>query len=159
GILCTILSAETVTPVNARAIAMERGIELIESRSSRSRNYSSLISVKLHTSTGERWVEGTAFENGSLRLVLVAGVSVEAPIEGTLLIISNTDQPGVIGEVGTLLGRHRVNIATFALGRNPECDGCAIGVVNVDERPEGGDHGILTDEVLRQVRAIPAIRW
>jgi len=158
GVFCAILSAGGVTPVNARAIAAERGIELIESRSTRARNYTSLISVKLHTSAGERWVEGTAFENGSLRLVLVDGVVVEAQLDGTLLIISNTDQPGVIGAVGTLLGRHHVNIASFALGRNHECAGCAIGVVNVDEAP-GTDHeGIVTDQVLAEIRAIPAIK-
>jgi D-3-phosphoglycerate dehydrogenase len=169
GVLCAILSAGGVTPVNARAVAAERGIELIESRSSRPRNYTSLISVKLHTSGGgpstvsqspkdERWVEGTAFANGSLRLVMVDSVAVEAPLEGTLLIISNTDQPGVIGAVGTLLGKHRVNIASFALGRDSACAGCAVGVVNVDEAP-GTDHeGILTDQVLAEVRAIPAIQ-
>jgi D-3-phosphoglycerate dehydrogenase len=158
GVLCAILSSGGVTPVNARAVAAERGIELIESRSTRSRNYTSLISVKLQTSEGERWIEGTAFENGSLRLVLVSGVAVEAPLDGTLLIISNTDQPGVIGAVGSLLGRHHVNIASFALGRNYECAGCAIGVVNVDEAP-GTDHeGIVTDRVLAEIRAIPAIQ-
>ena len=58
-----------------------------------------------------------------------------------MLIVENDDQPGVIGEVGTILGRHGVNIANFALGRG---DGGAIGVVNVDEdrrrpaRPERG---------------------
>jgi D-3-phosphoglycerate dehydrogenase len=158
GVFSAMLSSGGVTPVNARAVATERGIELAESRSSRSRNYTSLISVKLHTSAGERWVEGTAFENGSLRLVLVDGVAVEAPLEGTLLIISNTDQPGVIGAVGTLLGRHGVNIANFALGRNFECAGCAIGVVKVDEAP-GTDHaGIVTEQVLAEIRAIPAIQ-
>jgi D-3-phosphoglycerate dehydrogenase len=158
GVLSAILSSGGVTPVNARAVAAGRGIELVESRSSRSRNYTSLISVKLHTSEGERWVEGTAFENGSLRVVFVNGVAVEAPLDGTLLIISNTDQPGVIGAVGSLLGRHGVNIASFALGRNFECAGCAIGVVNVDEAP-GTDHeGIVTDRVLAEIRAIPAIQ-
>ena len=136
GVLCAILSSGGVTPVNARTIAAERGIELIESRSTRARNYTSLISVKLHTDDGDRWVEGTVFANGSLRLVLVDGVDVEAPLDGTLLIIKNNDQPGVIGDVGTLLGRHRVNIASFALGRDPACVDCAVGVVNVDEHPE-----------------------
>ena len=109
GVFCAILSSSGVTPVNARTIAAERGIELIESRSTRARNYTSLISVKLHTSLpddGDRWVEGTVFANGSRRIVLVDGVGVEAPLEGTLLIIKNNDQPGVIGNVGTLLGRH-----------------------------------------------------
>lgn len=155
GVLRTILSSGGVTPVNVRAVAAERGIELVESLSSRPRNYTSLISVKLHTSAGERWVEGTAFENGSLRLVLVDGVEVEAPLDGTLLIICNKDQPGVIGDVGTLLGRHHVNIASFALGRGPEG---AVGVVNVDEATGSDHHGIVTDQVLREIRAVPAVR-
>jgi D-3-phosphoglycerate dehydrogenase len=158
GVFCAILSSGGVTPVNARTIAAERGIELIESRSTRARNYTSLISVKLHTSEGDRWVEGTVFANGSPRLVLVDGVTVEAPLDGTLLIIKNNDQPGVIGDVGTLLGRHHVNIASFALGRDPECADCALGVVNVDEHPERGSAGVVTDGVLREIRAIANVR-
>ena len=73
------------------------------------------------------------FEPDSLRLVAVMGISVEAPLSGTVLIISNQDQPGVIGEVGTILGRHKVNIANFALGREGDR---ALGVVNVDETAE-----------------------
>lgn len=158
GVFCAILSAGGVTPVNARTIAAERGIELIESRSSRPRNYTSLISVKLHTDEGDRWVEGTVFASGSLRIVLVDGVDVEAPLEGTLLIIKNNDQPGVIGDVGTLLGRHRANIASFALGRDLACVDCAIGVVNVDEHPGKGSEGTITDTVLAEIRAIPNVR-
>ena len=155
GVFSAILSSGGVTPVNARTIAAERGIELIESRSSRARNYTSLISVKLHTNQGERWVEGTVFANGSLRLVLIDGVAVESPLEGTLLVIRNNDQPGVIGDVGTLLGRHNVNIANFALGRDPDClMDCAIGVVKVDENGAA----TVTDQVLAEIRAIPNIR-
>ena len=157
GVLCAILSSAGVTPVNARSIAAERGIELIESRSTRPRNYTSLISVKLHTDSGDRWVEGTVFANGSVRLVLVDGVAVEAPLEETLLIIKNNDQPGVIGDVGTLLGRHGVNIASFALGRDPACAECAVGVVNVDEHPERPGAGVVTDEVVAEIRAIPNV--
>jgi D-3-phosphoglycerate dehydrogenase len=154
GLFGAMLSSG-VTPVNARTVASQRGIELIESRSSRPRNFTSLISVKLQTSAGERWVEGTAFENGSLRLVLVNGVAVEAPLEGAMLIIANRDQPGVIGEVGSLLGRHGVNIANFALGRGPEG---AVGVVNVDEAPTATNSGVITDEVLSEIRAVTAVR-
>jgi D-3-phosphoglycerate dehydrogenase len=158
GVLSAILSSGGVTPVNARTVAAERGIELVESRSTRSRNYTSLISVKLHTDSGERWVEGTVFANGSRRLVLVDGVAVESPLEGTLLIIKNNDQPGVIGDVGTLLGRHKVNIANFALGRDPECRiDCAIGVVKVDEHPDTGS-SMVSDQVLAEIRAIPNVR-
>jgi D-3-phosphoglycerate dehydrogenase len=158
GVLSTILSSGGVTPVNARTLAAERGIELVESRSSRARTYTSLISVKLHTNEGERWVEGTVFANGSLRLVLIDGVAVESPLEGTLLVIRNNDQPGVIGNVGTLLGKHGVNIANFALGRDPEClVNCAIGVVKVDEHPGNGPAATVTDQVLSEIRAIPNV--
>ena len=158
GVLSAILSSGGVTAVNARTVAGERGMELIESRSTRARNYTSLISVKLHTDAGERWVEGTVFANGSSRLVLIDGVAVESPLEGTLLIIKNNDQPGVIGDVGTLLGRHKVNIANFALGRDPEClIDCAIGVVKVDEHPDTGA-GMVSDQVLAGIRAIPNVR-
>ena len=148
GLFRPILSSG-VTPVNARSVATERGIEIIESRSSRPRNYTSLISVKLHTSAGERWVEGAVFERTAPRLVLLDGIAVEAPLEGTMIVLCNNDQPGVIGDVGTILGRHRVNIANFALGR----DGSrAIGVVNVDET------AAIPDAVLEEIRKVKAIR-
>ena len=61
GFFGTVLSSN-VTPINARALTAERGIEVIESRSTRPRNFTSLISIKLHTSDGERWAEGALFE-------------------------------------------------------------------------------------------------
>jgi len=137
-----------VTPVNARNVAHERGIEIIESRSTRSRNYTSLLSVKLHTPDGERWVEGAVFERTIPRLVLLDGISVEAPLEGTMIVIRNTDQPGVIGAIGTILGRHNVNIANFALGRQGDS---AVGVVIVDAPS-------VADTVLDEIRKVKGIR-
>jgi len=137
-----------VTPVNARNVAHERGIEIIESRSTRGRNYTSLLSVKLHTPDGERWVEGAVFERTIPRLVLLDGISVEAPLEGTMIVIHNTDQPGVIGAIGTILGRHNVNIANFALGRQGDS---AVGVVIVDAPS-------VADSVLEEVRSVKGIR-
>ena len=151
GVLRPILSSG-VSIVNARTAARERGIDIVESRSSRSRHFTSLLSIKLHTDAGERWVEGTVFEPHSLRLVSVRGVDVEAPLGGTMLIIANDDQPGVIGEVGTILGRHKVNIANFALGRH---GGGAVGVVNVDEDP-GAPQAL--DRAAGEIRRVPAIR-
>jgi len=137
-----------VTPVNARNVAHERGIEIIESRSTRSRNYTSLLSVKLHTPDGERWIEGAVVERTIPRLVLLDGISVEAPLEGTMIVIHNTDQPGVIGAIGTILGRHNVNIANFALGREGDS---AIGVVIVDAASVG-------EAVLDEIRKVQGIR-
>ena len=151
GMLRPILSSG-VSIVNARAAARERGIDIVETRSSRARHFTSLLSIKLQTDTGERWVEGTVFEPNSLRLVSVDGVTVEAPLGGTMLMVANNDQPGVIGEVGTILGRHGVNIANFALGRG---DHGAIGVVNVDEDLASPS---TLDEAVKEIRRIAAIR-
>jgi D-3-phosphoglycerate dehydrogenase len=151
GVLRPILSSG-VSIVNARAAARARGIDIVESRSSRSRHFTSLVSIKLTTDAGERWVEGTVFEPNSPRLVSVRGVDVEAPLGGTMLIIANDDQPGVIGEVGTILGRHRVNIANFALGRG---DSGAIGVVNVDE---DADNPRSLEAAVDELRKVSAIR-
>jgi len=149
GVLRPILSGG-VSIVNARTAARDRGIDIIESRSSRRRHFTSLLSIKLITDTGERWAEGTVFEPDSLRLVSLRGIDVEAPLAGTMLVIANDDQPGVIGEVGTILGRHGVNIANFALGRG---DGGAVGVVNVDE--ETGSPAL--DRAVEEIRRVPAI--
>jgi D-3-phosphoglycerate dehydrogenase len=151
GMLRPILST-AVTVVNARSVAAQRGIEIIESRSSRPRDFANLLSLKLHTDSGERWVEGTVFEPGSPRLTQIDGVDIEAPLEGTLLVIHNDDQPGVIGEVGTILGRHALNIASFSLGRG---SGGAFGVVNLDVTA-GQDFSAAVDD-LRRVAAIRSV--
>jgi D-3-phosphoglycerate dehydrogenase / 2-oxoglutarate reductase len=149
-VLRPILSSG-VSMVNARAIARDRGIDIVESRSSRPRHYTALVSIKLRTDAGERWAEGTVFGSSSLRLVSLRGIPVEAPLAGTMLVIANDDRPGVIGVVGTILGRHGVNIANFALGRG---EGGAIGVVNVDA--DGSERGLQS--AVEEIRGASAVR-
>ena len=149
GLLQTILSVP-VTPVNARAIAAERGIDVSESHSTGHPAYTALLSVKLHTDDGERYVAGTIVQ-GQPRLVLLNGVQVEAPLDGTMMLLMNNDQPGVIGAVGSILGRHQVNIANFALGRGERG---AVGVVTVDD-PTGT---ALDRHVMDEIRQVPAIK-
>jgi D-3-phosphoglycerate dehydrogenase / 2-oxoglutarate reductase len=148
GVLRPILSTG-VSVVNARDVAAARGIEIVESQSSRARTYANVLSIKLQTRDGERWAEGTVSEPGSPRLVAVDGVEIEAPLDGSLLVIRNEDQPGVIGDVGTILGRHQINIASFTLGRTA---GGAVGVVNVDAAD-----GAL-ERAVSELRALPALR-
>ncbi|MFN6986497.1 MAG: ACT domain-containing protein, partial [Rhizobium oryzihabitans] len=81
--------------------------------------------------------------------VALDGIGIEAPLEGTMIVIRNNDQPGVIGEIGTILGRHGVNIANFQLGREKE-GGDAIALLYVD--------GPVSETVLDKLRANPAIR-
>jgi D-3-phosphoglycerate dehydrogenase len=157
GLLGQALS-QSVTLVNARAAADQRGLEIVESRSSRPRNFTSLVSLKLQTSAGELWAEGALFEPEQPRLVRLDGVEVEVPLAGTLIVIRNRDQPGVIGEVGSILGRHGINIATFALGRGT---GGAVGVVRVGSHAplEGADatEPEVPQNVLEEIRGIAAV--
>jgi len=141
--------ASGITVVNAATVAAERGIEVVESQSTRPRNYTSLISLRVQTNQGERWVEGAVFERTTPRLVLIDGISIEAQLEGTMIVMSNNDQPGVIGDVGTILGKHGINIAKFALGRDGDR---AMGVVTVDEPTP------IPDLVLQELGQVKAVR-
>ena len=150
GVLRPMLSS-TVTVVNARALAEGRGIEIVESKSSRPRDFANLLSIKLQTSEGERWIEGTVFEPGSPRLSMLEGVDVEAPLEGVVLVLQNNDQPGVIGGVGSVLGKYGINIASFALGRDASG---AVGVVALDSAADAPP--LLA--AVQEIRALPAVR-
>lgn len=148
GALRPILSTG-VSLVNAREVATGRGIEIVESQSSRPRTYANVLSIRLRTRDSEYWAEGTVSEPGHPRLVALDGVEIEASLEGALLFIRNEDQPGVIGDVGTILGRHRINIASFTLGRT---EGGALGVVNLD-----ASDGEL-DKAVGELKALPLLR-
>lgn len=156
GIFQHMLSG-SASLINARSIAEQRGLEVIESRSTRSRNFTSLVSLKLHTDNAEHWAEGAVFEPGEPRLVRLDDVEIEIPLEGTVLVIRNSDQPGVIGDIGTVLGQHNVNIATFALGRS---NVGAIGAVRIGSpttQSPGGDK-TLPAKILDDIRAIGAVQ-
>jgi D-3-phosphoglycerate dehydrogenase / 2-oxoglutarate reductase len=154
GMLKPILT-ERVTPVNALETAKERGIRVLESRSSEQRSHSNLISVRLKTDEAEKWVEGTVLHQNRLRLVSLSGIDVDAPLTGDMLILRNTDTPGVIGRVGTILGNNGINIANFALGRS-EGTHEAIGVVNVDSEISAGALEEL--RALAQVLEVQVVR-
>ncbi len=147
GLLSPFLDT-SVTPVNARALAAQRGLEVIESRSTRSRDYVNVISVKLRAGGQERWVEGTVFEPSSPRVVTLDEVDIEAPLTGTGVLFANEDRPGVIGNIGTTLGKHGVNIASFALGRR---EGGAVGMITVDE-----SDGL--EAAVAEIKKLPAMR-
>ena len=107
--------------MNARAVAKARGIELDRVvQHARAAAFRSLLSLKLTTSAGERHVEGTVVPGYGPRLVLLNGVPLDAQLPGTTILFMNNDQPGVIGQIGTILGKHDINIANFALGTERE---------------------------------------
>ena len=149
GILRSSEVAGATTLVNARTVATSRGLDVVESRSTRARNYTSLMSVKLRTTGGELWAEGTVFRGAFPRLVTLDGIGVEAALDGTMIVMRNNDRPGVIGHVGTVLGKHGINVASFALGRDGDR---AIGLVTVDEPAP------LNGTILDEIRTFDAVR-
>jgi D-3-phosphoglycerate dehydrogenase / 2-oxoglutarate reductase len=129
--------AERANIVNAAAIAQERGIQVHESRKENpSGGLGDVISLMLKTDSEEHLVKGTVLRGSSLRLIGVDDINIEVPLEGKLIYMRNRDVPGVVGKIGTILGKHNVNIGNFSLGRiGPAGNGEAIAVVQVDDAP------------------------
>jgi len=137
---------EEVNIVNAVVLLRERGVELIEESSSDMLAFSSSFTVDLTTEHGSFAAGGTLFGNNMPRLVLLGDYRLEAYLDGTLLIFTHDDVPGIIGTVGTIFGKHQVNIAQMAVGRAGTAPGgAAIGVLNIDGVPPQ----VAVDEVLQ----------
>ncbi|MFB3924096.1 MAG: phosphoglycerate dehydrogenase [Terriglobia bacterium] len=148
GVVNHILS-EQANLVNAGTIAQERGIQVEEMRSARRAAFSNSLGIALRTETDCVSALGMVGLRGVQRILGISDIDIEAPLRGVILFIRNQDVPGVIGRVGTLLGDRNINIANFALGRDQKAQE-AIGLVNVDNH--------VPDDVLREIRAIPAVR-
>jgi D-3-phosphoglycerate dehydrogenase len=97
--------------------------------------YASLIRVSIATAGGERSAAGTLFDDRHGRIVEFDGLPIEFTPEGTLLVITNRDVPGVVGRIGTFLGEKGINIVDLDLARGRA--GRAAAVVRID-RPDGG---------------------
>ncbi len=130
GVLRPLL-AEKVTVVNARALAADHGVEVVESTSSARVAFSNLMALRLKTSQAEFSVAGTLFGRNHLRLVDVDGVEVDAIPQGHVLFVKNDDTPGVVGHIGTLLGARGINIARMTVGRKPGSSR-AVMLIEVD---------------------------
>jgi len=147
GYLSPIL-LETVNFVNAPFIAKERGIEVKESKSSDAGDFFSKITIRIKARNKESYVSGTLYSKKDPRVIEIDNFKVEIAPEGELLLMYNNDKPGVIGNIGNLLGKNNINIARMHFGRE-SAGGMAISVVSLDERPG--------PEVLDQLKALPNI--
>ncbi len=141
-------SIEGVNMVNAPFIAKERGIEVQESKSNEIKDYTSTIQVDIITEKNSRSITGSIFGKGDSRIVKFDDYYFEAVISKHMLILMNQDVPGVIGNLGKILGENKINIAGFHLGRITEKDK-AVAVINIDSPP--------TSEALRALRETPNI--
>lgn len=119
GLLTPILK-DDVNYINASFIAENRGIKVVESRTSTSEDFTSLISLKVKSTGGENIVSGTIFGNTMPRLLRINNFYLEAIPEGHNLLIHNLDVPGIIGKIATKLGEREINISRMAVGQEKE---------------------------------------
>ncbi|MCX5693474.1 MAG: phosphoglycerate dehydrogenase [Candidatus Omnitrophica bacterium] len=142
GVLSPVLQ-ETVNYVNSLIVAKERGIRVEEMRATMLEEYSSLISVEIKTDTGVRSVSGTLFTKKDARIVKIDEFHVDAIPEGYMIVAHNIDVPGIIGMMGTILGKNNINIAAMTFGREKP-GGKTLSVLNVDSA--------VQEKVLNEIR-------
>lgn len=147
GLLEPILT-ETVNFINAPVIARERGIRIIEVKSSETKDYTNMIDLTVKTSKEISRTAGAVFGKNDLRIVRVNEFSVEIVPEGYMLAVSNEDTPGVIGNLGTTLGGNKVNIARLHLSRDAQARK-ALVVLNTDSP--------VASDVLDKLRKLPHV--
>ncbi|MEY2539423.1 MAG: D-3-phosphoglycerate dehydrogenase / 2-oxoglutarate reductase [Verrucomicrobiota bacterium] len=138
-----IAGGNEVNEVNAPSLAESLGLKVTETRLSALGDYTDLLELSA-TAEGKSVSVGGAFFGATPRIVSVNSRPVEARPHGVVLILENTDRPGMVGRIGSLLGDHGVNIATMSLSRNQE-GGTALTVLNLDTAP--------TTELLAKIRA------
>ncbi|WP_094605310.1 D-3-phosphoglycerate dehydrogenase [Sporomusa silvacetica DSM 10669] len=108
---------ERINYVNANVIADSRGVTVTESKESTVKNYLTLITLKVISKDKEFTISGTTFGKGELRIVEINGYEFDVNPTPYMVVAENHDKPGVVGQMGTLLGVAKVNIATMQLGR------------------------------------------
>jgi D-3-phosphoglycerate dehydrogenase len=144
GLLYPVMHDE-VNYVNAPAMAATRGIHVSEEKAESAEDFATLIRLTVRVNNEENEVAGTIFGKYEPRLVRINKFRLEATPEGHMLFIYNTDRPGVIGAIGTTIGKHSINIARMTVGQEKE-RGQNIILLTTDTP--------VTPECMKDVRAL-----
>lgn len=147
GLFAPILK-EAVNFVNAPLIAKERGIRVVEAKTSQAGDFTNLISFRVKTTEGENTLTGTVFGKNEPRLVRLNTFRLEALPSGPMLFVYNRDVPGVIGALGATIGTSGVNINQMMVGREPD-QGRNVILLSTDV--------LVSKELLQRVRELPEI--
>ncbi|EPX79546.1 phosphoglycerate dehydrogenase [Salipiger mucosus] len=132
-----------VNMVSAPVIARERGIKVSTTNQEQSGAFEGYIKVTMVTDKRERSIGGTVFSDGKPRFIQIKGINIDAEVGSHMLYTTNKDVPGIIGTLGTTLGKHGVNIANFTLGRSSSKKD-AIALLYVD--------GVVPANVLNELK-------
>ncbi|MCL4207815.1 MAG: phosphoglycerate dehydrogenase [Pirellulaceae bacterium] len=128
---------EEVNIINADVLLREIGIELSEEKQIKAGVFSSSLQAEL-TRDGQKLVAaGTLFGQNMPRLIRLDDYRLEAYLDGNLFVFKHRDVPGIIGAVGSIFGKHGINIAQMSVGRTSnQPGGEAVGVLNLDGVPD-----------------------
>ena len=147
GLLGPVTTGQ-VNLINASRIAQERGLSVTEQRNTAAQEYASLVSATLATTDGGVTLAGTSMRNEP-HIVKVNDYWLDiTPSVPYLLFVENQDQPGSIGAVGTIAGRHNINISFMEVGRL-SLRGRAMMVLGLDDP--------VPPDVLKEIKALPQI--
>jgi len=144
GLLSPMLQ-DTVNFINARALAKDRGIRVTEMKDTQVAEFVNLISLEVKTHKEIHRIAGTLFTKSEPRLVKIDEFFVEAIPSGCMVLMHNWDKPGIIGNVGRVMGEHNINIAAMSFGRDKQ-GGRALTVLNVD--------ACVSPQVLEKIKAL-----
>ncbi len=152
GVLSAILEQD-LSLVNAPILALDRGIETSESTAAAPEGHARLLTVTAETDKGKRSISGAVGGDGRLQIVSLDHLSVEVSPKGRMLVLSNHDEPGIIGSVGSLLGKYGINIADMRVGRRSP-KGEAVMVITIDDELPPKVLGAL-----KKLKGINTVRW
>ncbi|UCG38894.1 MAG: phosphoglycerate dehydrogenase [bacterium] len=149
GVMEPVLGQGAVNFVNASVLAQDRGLKFNEVKSSKAEDYSNLIEVTLSANGKEMSAAGFIFEGREPRIIRIDRFFMEARPQGNVLVLSNEDRPGVIGNLGSTLGALGINIASMQIGRDKP-GGEALSFIQVDSEPG--------EEVIKALSKLPHIK-
>ena len=126
------VTVQAVNLVNAHLIARDRGLVVeVRADAEAASGYTNLITVTTQAGAGRKVIAGTVFD-GVPRIVRLRDLHIEFIPEGHILVLAYEDRPGMVGRIGSILGRHNVNIASMHVGRRTR-RGRAIVVLLLDD--------------------------
>ncbi|MBV9462928.1 MAG: phosphoglycerate dehydrogenase [Verrucomicrobiae bacterium] len=144
-------AGKDVNAVNVMSIAENLGIQVEERKTSNVKDYTELIQIIVRSAEGEYSIAGTFYGSpNNPRIVRINDTPVEATPHGILFLMANKDRPGIVGHIGTIMGKHKVNIASMSLSRE-KLGGEALTVLNLDSVP--------SEACMAEIKRDPDIYW
>ncbi len=142
------LLGSPVSYVNARALTDQRGIRVLEERSPASADYAAHFSAQVEAERGAHWIVGAVFRGRDMRIINMDGDRIDVVPRGVVVFTRQQDRPGVIGEIGAILGRAKVNISGLQVGRG-NVPGEGIIALSLDS--------LVSNDVLREIEGVAGV--